>query len=264
MAKYRYGVAIACALWCVTGAAHAATTFVSGQVTSGTAVEVGRSADTDTQTSTTSAPGTITATSTSSVVDPSISTATVTATNAMSATWTSAEAGSVTTDWGWNLNNGMSALQTAVATNIAFDSGQSNWSYTFTTGAGTSVFSAIWNLSVSVPSGIAFGLQGIYGRGGSPFNISPFLVTPVSDSGSFSVNLSPFTTYTFGIANNGNRSSPSGRETVANASATLNWTITPGGPVIPEPSTWMLMILGFGLIAQQLRRRHQASTLPAA
>jgi hypothetical protein len=29
--------------------------------------------------------------------------------------------------------------------------------------------------------------------------------------------------------------------------------------VIPEPSTWMLMILGFGLIAQQLRRRHQAA-----
>jgi hypothetical protein len=28
-----------------------------------------------------------------------------------------------------------------------------------------------------------------------------------------------------------------------------------GGGVIPEPSTWMLMILGFGLIAQQLRRR---------
>jgi hypothetical protein len=38
---------------------------------------------------------------------------------------------------------------------------------------------------------------------------------------------------------------------------------TPGGGggvgVIPEPSTWMLMILGFGLIAQQLRRRHLAA-----
>lgn len=29
--------------------------------------------------------------------------------------------------------------------------------------------------------------------------------------------------------------------------------------VIPEPSTWMLMILGFGLIARQLRRRHQTA-----
>jgi hypothetical protein len=32
-----------------------------------------------------------------------------------------------------------------------------------------------------------------------------------------------------------------------------------GVGVIPEPSTWMLMILGFGLIAQQLRRRHLAA-----
>jgi hypothetical protein len=29
--------------------------------------------------------------------------------------------------------------------------------------------------------------------------------------------------------------------------------------IVPEPSTWMLMILGFGLIAQQLRRRTQAA-----
>lgn len=32
-----------------------------------------------------------------------------------------------------------------------------------------------------------------------------------------------------------------------------------GGGVVPEPSTWMLMILGFGLIAQQLRRRYLAA-----
>jgi hypothetical protein len=30
--------------------------------------------------------------------------------------------------------------------------------------------------------------------------------------------------------------------------------------VIPEPSTWMLMIMGFGMIAAQLRRRHRAQT----
>jgi hypothetical protein len=35
-----------------------------------------------------------------------------------------------------------------------------------------------------------------------------------------------------------------------------------GGPgVVPEPSAWMLMILGFGLIAQQLRRRHLVRAL---
>lgn len=35
---------------------------------------------------------------------------------------------------------------------------------------------------------------------------------------------------------------------------------TPVG-AIPEPSAWMLMILGFGLIAQQLRRRHLVRAL---
>jgi hypothetical protein len=28
--------------------------------------------------------------------------------------------------------------------------------------------------------------------------------------------------------------------------------------VVPEPSTWMMMILGFGMVAQALRRRHRA------
>ena len=31
------------------------------------------------------------------------------------------------------------------------------------------------------------------------------------------------------------------------------------GTVVPEPSSWMLMIVGFGLIAQQLRRRSRAA-----
>lgn len=40
-------------------------------------------------------------------------------------------------------------------------------------------------------------------------------------------------------------------------------TIRPPVTVVPEPSAWMLMILGFGLIAQQLRRRHRAGTVAA-
>ena len=36
------------------------------------------------------------------------------------------------------------------------------------------------------------------------------------------------------------------------------------GAVVPEPSTWMLMIMGFGLIAQQLRRRHRGVAQVAA
>lgn len=35
-------------------------------------------------------------------------------------------------------------------------------------------------------------------------------------------------------------------------------TVRPPVTVVPEPSSWMLMILGFGLIAQQLRRRSRA------
>jgi hypothetical protein len=34
--------------------------------------------------------------------------------------------------------------------------------------------------------------------------------------------------------------------------------------VVPEPSTWMLMIMGFGLIASQLRRRYREGLASAA
>ena len=34
--------------------------------------------------------------------------------------------------------------------------------------------------------------------------------------------------------------------------------------VVPEPSTWMLMIMGFGLIASQLRRRYREGVATAA
>lgn len=44
----------------------------------------------------------------------------------------------------------------------------------------------------------------------------------------------------------------------------VTYQISRGGTVIPEPSTWMLMILGFGLIAQQLRRRHMVGASLAA
>jgi hypothetical protein len=36
-------------------------------------------------------------------------------------------------------------------------------------------------------------------------------------------------------------------------------TVRPPVTEVPEPASWMLMILGFGLIAQQLRRRSRAA-----
>lgn len=36
-------------------------------------------------------------------------------------------------------------------------------------------------------------------------------------------------------------------------------TLTVNFGVVPEPSSWMMMILGFGLVAQALRRRHRAA-----
>jgi hypothetical protein len=70
------------------------------------------------------------------------------------------------------------------------------------------------------------------------------------------------------------------RFNIAQADRSGNWTFQvlatssagAGAPVegyaavtaIPEPSTWMLMIMGFGLIASQLRRRYREGVATAA
>ena len=84
----------------------------------------------------------------------------------------------------------------------------------------------------------------------------------------FSLNAAAFDLTEFGLAAGSSISSvqislnrTSNFPTTLTFAGVLN---TGTGAVVPEPSTWMLMIMGFGLIAQQLRRRHRGVAQVAA
>jgi hypothetical protein len=167
------------------------------------------------------------------------------------ATWASATQGSVSMAWGWDARNG-GETDTAVSTVLA---GSRDWTYDFTTGAESGSFNANWTLVVGGSTG-SFGLQGVYGDGSTPFNVSPSTVSPISGSGSFSVLLAPNTAYSFSIWNNGNLSSAtSGLNSETNGLFTMDWNIETRNGVIPEPQSWAMMIAGFGLVGAAMRRR---------
>ncbi len=168
------------------------------------------------------------------------------------ATWASATQGSVTMAWGWDARNGGNT-ETAVST--VLPGGTRDWTYDFTTGAEFGSFNANWTLYVG-GSTSSFGLQGVYGDGSTPLNVTPSNVSPTSDSGSFSVLLAPNTSYSFSIWNNGNLSDfNGGLNSETNGLFTMDWNIEARNGVIPEPQSWALMIAGFGLIGAAMRRR---------
>ena len=94
-------------------------------------------------------------------------------------------------------------------------------------------------------------------------------VTVPSSIVPLSLNAAAFDLTDFGLAAGSSISSvhillgpnAPGFNTVLSYAGVLN---TGTGAVVPEPSTWMLMIMGFGLIAQQLRRRHRGVAQVAA
>ncbi|MBY9061427.1 PEPxxWA-CTERM sorting domain-containing protein [Sphingomonas yunnanensis] len=45
---------------------------------------------------------------------------------------------------------------------------------------------------------------------------------------------------------------------------TLTYDYTPFGAAVPEPSTWAMMVLGFGLAGAAIRRRRAAGAPAAA
>ena len=227
-----------------------AITANSGTVNTGAKVTVGTvvAADADTDTAT-GAPAALGSASSASLNDGD---AVLTANSSVRATWASATQGSATMNWGWNANNPGSTNLTEVDTRTA---GNNNWIYDFTTGAAPSSFNVKWTLDAS--DGSTFGIQGVYGSGGLPFFVTPSQVAPVDGSGSFSVALNPFTTYSLTFFNFGNLSNGSGGLTsTASAQFTMDWTIVEGG-VVPEPSSWAMLIAGFGLVGASARRRRR-------
>jgi hypothetical protein len=226
-----------------------AITANSGTVNAGAQVSVGTAINSNSDTDTgPSAPASLSASASASLTDDQ---ALISASNSAAASWTSATQGSASTSWGWNAVNPGSTNPTGVNTNLS----PTNWEYNFTTGTNAATFNGRWTLNTGFEIGSTFGIQGVYGSGGLPGNVTPFLFAPVNDSGSFSVALNPNTNYNFGFFNFGNLSSGSGGlNSNAFANFTMDWTIVEGG-VVPEPSSWALLIAGFGLVGTSLRRR---------
>jgi hypothetical protein len=228
-----------------------AQTFNSGTVAAGTSATVGADSDSDTDSASTGvAPSAIGVSVISSAGVGNDGTAS--AFSGVNASWASASAGSVRFNWGWT-------AATNTATGVATNGVSDGWTYSFTTGAAPSQFIANWVFE-AVGSPSTFGLQTIYGTGGLPFNAIPFNLSPSNGSGSFVVNLAANTSYTFGLFNFGNVSGGSsgddetpafGLNEEKSALAIFDWRIVSGA--VPEPGTWAMMILGFGVIGGALR-----------
>jgi len=108
-------------------------------------------------------------------------------------------------------------------------------------------------------TGIGFGTQGAptYGFDGSATFVfdnpsSTFPVGPILlDNGRSLINVSYGTTNGFGFRFSGNATSLT--STVGSANDRLNITT-----IVPEPSTWALMLAGFGMVGYAMRRRKLA------
>ncbi len=199
------------------------------------------------------APGLLGAAVYSTVTNPLANVTAVSFAN-VSAQWVSATQGSVYLNWGWEAQTAASGLGTQVETN----KNTPNWTYNFTTGASAASFNVKWTLSTFTEVGSTFGLQGIFGRGSMPYNVTPFTVSPVDGSGSFSVALNPNTAYSFSISNNGNLGNEQGGfDSVTGASFGMDWTITESG--VPEPASWAMLLTGFGLVGAGMRRRRHVA-----
>lgn len=238
-----YAVALSVSLLAASPAL--AVTAIGGGVATGTNVEVDNLSDNDQMISSfAGVPGPLAAISLSQVTFQGITT---TASSYVFANWASANSGLIDFQWGWEAP-GPAGVRTVVETNRVAE----GWSYSFTTGANSARFNANWVTRVN--DGSTFGLQGLYGVGGLPFNVTPFSLAPTAGSGSFFVDLAANTTYNFGIFNFGNLSSGNGLDSTVFSRVLLDWNIREQAG-IPEPSAWVMMIAGFGLIGGLMRSR---------
>ncbi len=212
-----------------------ATTFVSAAVNSGANASYNGNVDVATATQSTLVPTNFGVSSLASVDGAS-------AYNVVRASFGSADSGTIDMSWGWTIGDN-SAGGSLVETNLAYPR---NWTYSFVA-TSNGRFSGTYDV---VGSGNTFGLQQLYAT--DDFNvIFNGTVFDPSGSGSFSVPLIAGNNYTFSVANFGNLTN--GSNTVAEANASIIWTISS----VPEPSSWAMLITGFGLVGVAARRRRE-------
>lgn len=170
----------------------------------------------------------------------------VSASHSVGAFWASADAGTIDIQWGWQ--SATSGVFTAMNTNVT----TADWTYNFTaTGNGT--FSGNYRVT---GQGDTFGLQPIYGANDFPFGPYGGDVSNPTGSGNFSIGLVNGQTYDMRFFNFGNLSSAGGVTADGSARAIIDWKIAydnVGG--VPEPTSWAMLITGFGLVGAAARRR---------
>ena len=247
------GAAWALALFTLSGVPAGATTPVSGALNAVANASMNGVPATDLQNqSWTGAPMTLSTGVAATAVN---GTDFITTTGDAEAIWASADSGQVLfNEYGWNFS-----VSDPNSTNLEADltqgRGGDDWSYTFTaTQNGTIVmdYNSIFQGGTS-----AFGLWGwaidFTGSG------SGFPVLNASDptqSGAFTGILVAGQTYTIGLNGNPNIAQANGPANFVGLMAgNFSWAITASS--VPEPSTWALMLLGFGGLAFAGRRRMQ-------
>jgi len=215
-----------------------ATTAVSGQVNQLAQITVnngGANAVSPGSQQWTGTPTTLTSTVSASAADP---TGTVdTAGGSVSASWASADAGSVTfTNYGWSIP--ASALVTL--------DGVTDWAYTFTaTGNGT--FSMNYGVTAT---GDTFGL---WGWSINLTNNAGWTVSDANDpttSGVYTGALVSGETYTVSLENNANIN---GSAAPGSMDGEFDWSISTAA--VPEPDNLALMLAGLALAGVAARRR---------
>lgn len=168
--------------------------------------------------------------------------------SAVNATFASADAGSVEVVWGWSVDPGVFQFQVATGSVT-----QRNWTYSFVSSV-TGSFNVTYDI---VALGYTAGLNPLAGLDDlAPFSFNGVGIDP-SASGNFNVPLLAGHSYTMSIGNTGRL--VDGQSATSNAMATIYWNITSGAKV-PEPGSWAMLILGFGVVgvAGRQRRRIEA------
>jgi hypothetical protein len=231
----------------IAAAPALATTSISGTVAVDAKARLGAVTDAHTDGTSAAAPNSVTlSASTSASVDDAGASDTVF--KRITATWASADTGSIDLDWGWNINargyNGYAGAFT--------DESYPNWQYIFVA-SGNGTFSGTYNV---LGSGNPFGLEPLVTSNDWKYSTLGGDIFNPNGSGTFSVALVAGHTYKMSLANFGNVFNPTyGIAVEGSATSNVQWHIDYSAA--PEPASWAMMLGGFGLIGGTIRSRRK-------